>query len=48
MIKFADREQLDGLLVSVDYQKASDTAENKTIIAALNFFSFRAHLLNKF
>ena len=35
IIRFADREQLDGLGVSLDYQNAFDTVEKRTIIAAL-------------
>ena len=42
IIRFADREQLDGLVVSLDYQKAFDTVEKKTIIAALKCFNFGA------
>ena len=42
IIRFADREQLDGLVVSLDYQKAFNTVEKKTIIAALKCFNFGA------
>ena len=42
IVRFADREQLDGLVVSLDYQKAFDTVEKKTIIAALKCFNFGA------
>ena len=40
--RFANREQLYGLVVSLDYQKAFDTVEKKTIIAALKCFNFGA------
>ena len=46
IIRFSDREQLDGLVVSLDYQKAFDTVEKKTIIAALKCFNFETILKN--
>ena len=40
IISFADREKLDGLLVSLDYQKVFDTVEKKTIMSVVNVFKF--------
>ena len=42
IICFADKQQLDGLVVYLDYQKAFDTVEKKTIIASLKCFNFGA------
>ena len=42
IIRFTDRGLLDGLVLSMDFQKAFDTVEKKTIMAAPNCFNICA------
>ena len=39
-MRFADSEQLSGLVISLDYQMAFDTIDKEIIIAALKKFNF--------
>ena len=45
LIKYADNEQLGGIVVSLDYKKAFDTIDKECIVAALKKFNFGAQFI---
>ena len=44
--RYVDNENMDGLIVSLDYQKAFESVNKETILSALKLFNFGPKFLN--